>query len=242
MGLPWFREVLPILGRRGSKNYLSAIAGSYVLWHHLVRGNPQAALGVDPDETLRMMVIPSKHNQAQEGQWRSLRNRILEAPCFKPFIAKRGADTLRIFSPHDLQCQGEDPDFDWRRATFEITAEESTPSGLRGMASIAIFFDEMGHGASPGTLASVEELYEAAKPPLGQTGKDALIWATSTPSYQRGQLWTSYQASLARDEHGPVDPRLSALTVMAKPIRFSSWRLWPMLWARRATWCRRGAG
>ena len=206
--MKWFREVMPILGRRGSKNYLGAIAGAYVLWNHLATGNPQEALGIDPEETLRIMVIASKHDQARDNQWRALRNRINEAPCFVPYRAKTGADAMWVFSPHDLERASEEPDFDWRRATFEITAEESTPSGLRGMASILIYFDEMAHGASPGTLAAVEELYEAATPSLDQTGRDVMIWETSTPSYQRGQFYTNYQHALARDERGPVDPRM----------------------------------
>jgi hypothetical protein len=76
------------------------------------------------------------------------------------------------------------------------------------MASILIYFDEMAHGASPGTLAAVEELYEAAIPSLDQTGPDAMLWETSTPSYQRGQFHTNYKNALARDDRGPVDHRM----------------------------------
>jgi hypothetical protein len=218
-GRHWFREVLAVLGRRGSKNFLGAIAGAYVLYNHIARGNPQHYYGLDPDETLTAMVIASKHDQALSNQWRDLRDRVLGARCFRPYIAKPLAETLRIYSPHDLERLEEDSDFDWRRATFEITAVESSPSAVRGLACFSLHFDEMAFGQEPGTLASADELYEAAVPSLDQLRGDGFIWESSTPWYQRGQFFENYQRGLARNENGPGDHRVLV-------VQLESWDLY----------------
>jgi hypothetical protein len=217
-GRPWFREVLAVLGRRGSKNFLGAIAGAYVLFNHIALGNPQAHYGLDPDETLTAMVIASKHDQARDQQFRDLRDRILGARCFRPYIAKPLAETLRIYSPHDLERLEDDPEFDWRRASFEITAMDTSPSAVRGLASFAVFFDEMAFGQEPGTLASADELYEAAVPSLDQLRGNGFIYESSTPWYQRGKFFENYQRGLARDDEGPRDHRVLV-------VQLESWDL-----------------
>jgi hypothetical protein len=64
-GRRWFREVLLVVGRRGSKGVLGAIAGTYVLWHYLVLGDPQRHYGISPSRQLRAMVFAGKRAQAQ---------------------------------------------------------------------------------------------------------------------------------------------------------------------------------
>jgi len=61
--LPWFREVLFVGGRRGSKSFLGALAGAYVLWSYLVLGDPQGYFGIDRDKQLGMYVFAARRNR-----------------------------------------------------------------------------------------------------------------------------------------------------------------------------------
>lgn len=78
---PWFREVLAVCGRRGSKGHIGGIAGSYILWSYLAKGDPQGYYGVDRDKRLGALVFAGKKEQAKANQWKDLTNIILGAPC-----------------------------------------------------------------------------------------------------------------------------------------------------------------
>src|SRR5215212_8290669 len=39
-GRRWFREVVMVVGRRGGKGIIGAMATAYVLWHYLALGDP----------------------------------------------------------------------------------------------------------------------------------------------------------------------------------------------------------
>lgn len=68
----WFREALLILGRRGSKGYLTAIMAAWVIWGLLSMGDPQAHYGLDSNKRLRLIVFAGTKAQAVANQFRGL--------------------------------------------------------------------------------------------------------------------------------------------------------------------------
>lgn len=100
--LPWFREVLFVGGRRGSKSFLGALAGAYVLWSYLVLGDPQGYFGIDRDKQLGMYVFAAQEKQASSNQWADLNNVVRGARCFAPWVPERpGVERLQVFAPND---------------------------------------------------------------------------------------------------------------------------------------------
>lgn len=138
-GRRWFREVVSVIGRRGSKGHLGAIAGAYVLWHYICKGDPQDYYGIDRDKQLTGIVFAGKKDQAKVNQWRDLSNVILGAPCYSRYISRAQTESLTLYSRYDFIKMAErldrgiDTDVD--QATFLIVPKESTTLAGRGPAS-----------------------------------------------------------------------------------------------------------
>ncbi len=228
-GRPWFRETLAVAGRRGSKGHIGGLAGSYVLWHYLAKGDPQGHYGVDRDKRLAAMVFAGKKEQAKANQWKDLTNIILGAPCFSPYISNSLGQTLTVYAPHDFARMldranrgivSEDD-----MATFEIIPKESTQMAGRGPASFMQFYDEMAHVVAAGANRSAEEVYEAATPSLDQFGVDAFIYEPSSPWQKLGQIYVNYQRALEHDEEGvPAYPEMMMFQLASWDI-YKDWEI-----------------
>lgn len=203
-GYRWFREVLAVLGRRGGKGHVGALALAYILWCYMGTGDPQGHYGVDRSKKLQALIYAGKREQAKANLWRDVVNVIIEAPCYSKFISQSQAERLSVFAPHDFKRMREmglrgimselDP------ATFEILPKESTLMSGRGGASFALGFDEMAHVVASGANRSAEEVYKAATPSLDQFGRDGFIYCPSSPWQMMGQFYEDYLLALKVDE------------------------------------------
>ncbi len=233
---PWFRETLAVAGRRGSKGHIGGIAGSYVLWHYLAKGDPQGFYGVDRDKRLAALVFAGKKEQAKANQWKDLTNIILGAPCFSPYVSQALGQSLTIYAPHDFARMLERRErgivSEDDMATFEILPKESTTMAGRGPASFMQFYDEMAHVVNAGANRSAEEVYESATPSLDQFGLDAFLYEPSSPWQKLGQFYVNYGRSLEREDGRPVYPEVFMFQLTSWDI-YKDWelanqlRLWP---------------
>lgn len=203
-GRGWMQEVVAVIGRRGSKGHLGALAAAYILWHLLATGDPQKHFGLPAGKQLQVFVFAGKHNQAKANQFADIANALERAPCFAPYLARRGPDTFLLFSPAQVAAGVSDPS----RAAILIRAAESTPLSGRGPAAPLQLFDEMAHMTAAGSNRSAEEMYSAAVPASAQFGASAFIYQASSPWQQHGQFFHNYQRGLALDGDtgSPVDP------------------------------------
>src|SRR5690606_33916763 len=138
-GRRWFREVVSVIGRRGGKGHIGALAGAYILHHYIEKGDPQRYYGVDRDKRMTGIVFGGKKEQAKANQWRDLNNVILGAPVFQWLISKPQAESLTIYSKMDLKRLRNRAEAGIRMdqqdsATFEIVPRESTVIAGRGIA------------------------------------------------------------------------------------------------------------
>lgn len=203
-GRGWMREVVAVIGRRGSKGHLGALAAAYILWHLLATGDPQKHFGLPVGKQLQVLVFAGKHNQAKANQFADIANALERADCFAPYLARRGADTLSLFSPAQVAAGVSDPS----RAAIRIRAAESTPLSARGHAAPLQLFDEMAHMTAAGSNRGAEEMYSAAVPASAQFGASVFIYQASSPWQQQGQFFHNYQLGLAlnADTGSPIDP------------------------------------
>ncbi len=215
-GRRWFREVLVIIGRRGGKGYLGALAGAYVLWHYISYADPQGHYSIDRDKRLAALIFAGKKEQAKQNQWRDLVQVVRNAPCFtgenwweRQLVSNALAESLTIFSPMDIhralgsQQTGNTTAMDL--ASFEILPKEATPMAGRGPASFLLYFDEMAHVVASGANRGADELYDSATPSLDQFGKDGFIYSGSSPWQMIGKFYALCQDAL-EVEHGSHDP------------------------------------
>lgn len=203
-GRGWFREVVLVLGRRGSKGFLGAVAGAYILWQLLATGDPTRHYGLPRGKQLHVLVFAGKHEQAKVNQYRDLADVICAAPCFAPYIAARTTSALQLFSPAQVAAGCTDPD----RAAIVVTALEATPLSGRGTASPMLYFDEMAHMVAGGSNRPAEEVFSAAMPASAQFRRDAFVFQASSPWQQQGKFYENYRRGLAVNPltRGPQDP------------------------------------
>lgn len=208
---PWFREVIAVIGRRGGKGYIGGVMSAYVMWKYITveGGDPQDHYGIDRDKKLTAFVFAGKRQQAKEQQWADIVNVILGAPCFERYIGTSLNESLTVYSQsdlkriHELEERGVSTAMDM--ATFQIVPKESTAMAGRGPASFLQLYDEMAHVVAAGANRSAAEVYQASTPALDQFGKDAFIYAGSSPWEMTGQFYENYQRSVARYEDNPED-------------------------------------
>lgn len=223
-GRRWFRETVLPIGRRGSKGHIGGLAGSYVLWHYLAKGDPQGHYGVDRDKQMAMMVFAGKKEQARAHQWKDLTNVILGSTCFADYISRSLGESLSVFAPYDFvrmmerEERGIDPGADM--ASFIIEAREATTLAARGPAAFGLFFDEFAHVVRAVAKSDAAEVWESATPALDQFGKDSFIWEPSSPWQKIGQFRTNYERALEHEEDGsPTYPELLM-------IQLASWDIY----------------
>jgi len=206
--LPWFREVLFVGGRRGSKSFLGALAGAYVLWSYLTLpdGDPQGYFGIDRDKQLGMYVFANQEQQAHANQWADLTNVIRGAKCFAPWVPQKpGVDRLQVFAPNDdtrvralldmgIEVKPE------TASSFVIEAMGSAAVSARGPAAFADFFDEFAMVSRATSKSSSEDLWQAATPALDQFRKWGFIYSGSSPYQMTGQFYAEYAEALARSD------------------------------------------
>lgn len=221
-GRRWFREVVMVGGRRGSKGFLGAVATAYVLWHQLARPDPAAHYGISRGKQVHVLVFAGQRDQAVTNQWRDLADVIRLAPCFRPFVAKEGRDTLWLYSSAQRAAGNVDPD----DAAFKISAKEATTLAGRGPAAIVQIFDEMAHMAAGGANRPAEEIFSSATPALAQFSTDSFLYEASSPWQQQGQFFANYRRGLAVDPGTglAVDPDMLVVQFPSQEL-YRDWEL-----------------
>jgi Tfp pilus assembly protein PilV len=194
-GRRWFREMIMVGGRRGSKGFLGAVATSYILWNVMATLDPRAHYGIAKGKQLHVLVFAGQHHQAQINQWRDLAQVIQHSACFRRYVAAVSRDTLWLYSPAQLAAGDCAP----KDAAFVISAREATELAGRGQTSLAQLFDEMAHMEAAGANRSAGEIYSSASPGTAQFGTDAFLYQASSPWTQQGKFYAQYQRGLAID-------------------------------------------
>lgn len=205
-GRPWFREVIFVGGRRGSKSFLGALAGAYVLWHYLTLGDPQGHFGIDRSKQLGVYVFANQEQQAMANQWKDLRDVIIGARCFVPWVPRNPkVEQLQVFAPNDDARVRELSDLGIELKPEEMSSFVVAPMGsaavsARGPAACMDFFDEFALVTRATSKSSSEDLWQAATPALDQFRKWAFIYMGSSPYQMTGQFYAEYAESLARSD------------------------------------------
>jgi len=237
-GRKWFRECVVVIGRRGGKGYLGGLCGAYVLWNYICKMDPQREYGVDRDKRLVGLVFAGKLNQAKTEQWSDLAKVIQGSTCFAPFISRVQAESISLYSPHDLvrnrelELRGIKSDVD--TATFQILPKESTMMSGRGPAAFMQYYDEMAHVSTTTAKSSAEMVYQAATPALDQFGLDAFLYEGSSPWQMSGQFYENWLHSLEVDAATgkPVYPEM-LMVQLASWDPYKDWERAPVLHVKK---------
>lgn len=197
-GRRWFREILLLIGRRGSKGYLAAILGAWQLYVLLTDGDPHERLGVDPTKRISLVVFAGNKPQAIRNVFKDLKGTLMASDWFTPYLGRPTKEVIYVFTQRQLDEGVDTTNRDL--ALIEIRASETSDLGPRGSAVPVFFLDEFAHVRGAGATSDSVEIYDAAKPATGEFPLDACIITTTSPWDQKGQAWLTYNR--ARD----IDP------------------------------------
>jgi hypothetical protein len=210
-----FREVLLLIGRRGGKSYLGAVATAYQIYTLITWGHPQRVLGIDPDKDLVAFVAATNKDQSEDNAFKDVATLIKRSEWFKPWIAASTSDELLVLTPHDLERVRASGEATAQVASIHVRAISSSAPSSRGPAGFLALFDEFSHmAATPSGARSGDELWHAVIPSLDQTKEHALVLITTTPASQVGQAYQVYLQAQEMDSEGAaVHPQILTLQI-----------------------------
>lgn len=223
-GRRWFREAVLVMGRRGSKGYVTALATAHVVWNYLALDDPQAHYGIESTKRLTGMVFAGDHNQAADNLFRDVARLISDAPCFQQYVASNTKQALYLCTPRDLREHQRPARELVDEASLIIDARPTTGMSGRGPAAFLALFDEYAH-LGVDTTRSADEVYEGAVPALDQFGADGFVVQASSPANQLGKFYASHQKALAlNDDDTAVDPTMLTVQLPSWAL-YEGWQL-----------------
>lgn len=203
-GYNHFREVINITGRRGGKGHIGGILGAYNNWKLLQLDDPQWYYGIDRSKDVYLFCAATNIQQAKQYQFADLVNTIIDADCFRPYIAEAKEYFIALRTPADtrriaaFEARGIRP----QRliASIRNMAITSNSKASRGAACFTVMFDEFAHMlvGTDGPRTS-DEVYNAIVPALDQFGKDGFIYIPTSPFTKVGKCYELYQHGLMED-------------------------------------------
>jgi hypothetical protein len=192
-----FPHIQSVLGRRAGKGWLGGILGAEHISYMISLDNWQKHYGIQAHKDGVLNVVATKESLAIQNQFADIKDAVLACKYLAPYRYEIKDHVMKIQTPADLryiaQLRARKQKIDSTIATIRATANASTSSGGRGMASFANFFDEMAHliVGTDGPRSS-EEVYKAYQPSLRQFKKDGLTYIPSTPLTKVGAFFKLY--------------------------------------------------
>jgi len=225
---PHFRQIVLVGGRRSSKGHITGLAVAKKMYDLTLLDNVGDHYGIDIDKDIYLQIVANSKEQAKAMQFSDATNWLLSCKSMvdRGLISKLLAETTSVFTPYDKQrvmkIESQQGKIDKDLAKLRLQAQGTNSRTLRGQASIAYVFDEFAHFLSGESNMSAEEVYKAATPSLDQFGKDALIFANSSPYTEIGMFFELYNRAIKLDPPDigtPVYPDMLML-------QYPSWELY----------------
>lgn len=195
-GAPWFNEVVLVLGRRASKGYTIRTLLAWALWRLLHMPDPPKHYEIDRDKDLNFLIFSTKLDQAKRDQFGDIRDLLLTAPCFRPYLGRSTTSMVSLLTRPQLDA-GYRPGLD--QGNIVVSAAETTESAGRGAAIPGFVQDEVAHVVGAGSTADANAIYRATTPAVAPFRQDRLIILSSSPAEKTGPQYAAYQRSLQID-------------------------------------------
>lgn len=196
-----FQDILLVVGRRGGKSTMIAIAALYSVYKVCLFDNPQSYYGIQEGTVIEVSVAAKTGKQAERAPFAKIRAICDKAITFGSplgnIIEEIRSQTIIFITEADkrkkksLQAKG------MRRNYFgsvNIEAYNSNTDSFRGGAVIAAIMDEFAQYAihkQTGADAA-EYFYETLVPSVHQFKQDGRVFILSTPQGKMGKFYELY--------------------------------------------------
>lgn len=211
---PWFTTIIPVLGRRASKTFLTGIM---FCWQTIrILSDPRfSRTFAHRQQPLSILIGATKKEQVLATLFASYQNMVLNTHWLEPHILKWNRDRIDFISPWDAVAER---DNEHPQPTLSVKAVSSNSNDVRGGSIIGFALDEAFFTRSGDSMFTGDAAIEAASPALNQFGRYSLQMYPSSPWTRTGRVYELYTAARKQIEQGG-DPVLNA-------TQLESWRLY----------------
>jgi hypothetical protein len=178
-----FSEAVLVMGRRAGKSLITAIVALWEVWRLLMMGDPQAVLHVPAGKKIAFLIFGTTRENAVRDLFGDVKDLLLGAPCFAPFIEHESAHTIRLWTPAQLDAAGSARPRQHGRIV--LSALPTVPSAARGVPVRFLAMDECAY-LDTGDTSIGSALYAAATPAMLQFKGNACAILPSTPASKAG--------------------------------------------------------
>jgi hypothetical protein len=227
-GYKHFRQVVLVGGRRCSKGFITSIALTKLMFDAMQLGDPHQHYGIDRDKEILFSVVAASQEQAKDMQYADFAGMVNSCNSMQKNISKMQELEFSVATEKDLRNIRQ-----WKKEGRRVGRDVSSLRGkalpanartIRGSATMAYAFDEFAHFLQGESAQTDDEVYSAATPSLAQFGREAMIFANSSPYSKVGKFYDLFKEGRAVDENGkPESPTTLSL-------QFPSWALFEGWW------------
>jgi hypothetical protein len=203
----WLREndyphfgLVQLVGGRGSgKGFMTGAAIAYKVYQITRITDPKAKYNMEPNKDIYFSIFADSLDQAKAFQFKDARNWLLDCTPLvnEGLMGSPLAESIAIATRHDLARIASLPDADKNQlASLRVRAFPKNAGTIRGQRSIVAVIDEMAHIMGGESQISDVELYNAIRPAMNTFGKDALMFANSSPWTKQGMFYEIFRRSV----------------------------------------------
>lgn len=195
--VPFFRVIM-VMGRRGTKSFMSANAGGYELYKLLedVR-DPHDVYGVSKTDEIKVSIVSNTKDQSG-NIFNQLREGLSTSQATNKYISgKPTEEKIRFFTPGQLeryQKAGIPPKS--KKGLLSAFVGAANSRNVRGSGSIVIILDEFAFFLNNNGTQSDEAVYTALSPSMSMFGTKGKFMALSSPANKQGKFWELYDSSM----------------------------------------------
>lgn len=209
-GYQHFRIVQIVGGRRLGKGFMTSIAIARKVWQLIQSDDPSVVWGIDRDKDIYIPIVAAKQQQAKDHQYGDIQGMISSCAAMQRYVKRVREESISVYTPSDFRKEAEmrvqGIDYVRDLAKIRIVPATTASDTLRGATAFAYVFDEFAHGLAGESRRSMDEVYNAAVPSLAQFGKDAILFANSSPYTETGKFFELYKESMTITDGFPSSP------------------------------------
>jgi len=194
-----FQELVLIIGRRGSKSFMTVAIALYELYRLLSMKHPQKKLRLPDFGEIFILNVAKNEDQAKDSIFTPMKNSAVASPFFQKYIGVDNALEMKFLTERDIEenIRRQERGLTPLDGTIILKCGSSSASGLVGKTCWCIILDELAAMAGDNPNSGVDKkLYNDLKPSLTTFGKDGKIICLSNPKGPFGQLYTLYNSRL----------------------------------------------
>jgi len=182
-----FKELVLVVGRRGSKSVLAALIACYEIYKLLNLYNPQKFYDLIPGTPIYILHVAAEEKQAEMVQ-DYIKGFIKGADWFAPYIDRIMEREVRFFSRFDK-------DTNYPKGTIRVYSLTSNSSSIPGRTAKVVILDELARMLDTKGRLAGDQIYDALTPSVKTFKDDGKIINISSPRTKAGIFYDLYLKS-----------------------------------------------